>query len=67
MSNADKALELFKRYGKVKYDTLAKYAKNAPDTVYKLRRKGHGIESVWTTTRNGKRHVCAYVYHSKAA
>lgn len=67
MSNADKALELLKRYGKVKYDTLGRSVKNPPDVIYKLRQKGHTIQSIWQTTRKGKRHVVAYAYHSKAA
>lgn len=67
MSNADQALKLLQRYGTVKYDTLGKRVKNPPDVIYKLRRKGYQIQSVWTTTRSGKRHVCAYSYHSKVA
>ena len=69
MTREDKALELFKRVGLVAYNTLQKVtkAKNPPDVIYQLRKKGHRIESVWETTRKGKRHVVAYRYYSRKA
>ena len=68
MNNADWALENFKKTGYLSWDFLREvmHVKNPPDVIYKLRSKGHRIESVWEE-KNGKRHVKAYRYYSKGA
>ena len=69
MARSEKILEIFKRDGYVGYDTLRRTtrARNIPDLIYKLRGKGHRIESVWGQSVDGVRYVQGYRYYSRKA
>jgi len=69
MNRSDLVLKHLQRYGSIKYERVRALAgsRNVPDVIFKLRKRGHGIETVNKTSAKGVRYTSGYTYHSKAA
>lgn len=64
MNKTDAVMEHLKKYGSIRWRRiLAMGIKNPPDTIYRLRKRGHRIETVMRE-KDGVKYAEAYRWHA---
>lgn len=65
MTKTDQVRQVLLRQGYISWRRIAGMGvKNPPDIIWRLRAKGMGIESIWTTSKKVN-YVKGYAYHSQ--